>query len=518
MKSKKRVWKIIGYTLLFAGIAVLDWMRASQLGVYWATANNLYAVVMAAVTIPLYAYDRKKYLKIAMIWVLCCAVCGAVIGPCIVSGGEGVFASQVLTATLAVCLLGLTWVRVWTHRKEVWNRLKRHRLILAAFFVMSILMVISRYYEIWQIWYAVMFLAFYGAPISEEEHDLIWNSLINGLILGFFGLQIWAYGFRPYDVVRYMGPYGNCNMTALFYLVTYMCVLYRIHVLSVKAKTKWSQARRVLLYVLAGGLVSFMLFTMCRTALIIAVLLTGVYGVYSVIIILGKKASRLILQWGCLLLCTVLTFPCVYGTIRYLPCILSHPVWFDGEYSTEKVHSFDSWDSEKYISPDEVWEELYSRYNYGGILDKLGLKVEAAELTGTQVDYLAREDSENSVSIRKVIYRAYLERLNLWGHELREGYMSIGSGVTIYTAQNVFIQMAFCFGIPAGILFVGIIVWFLCKAVRLAASKKRTANLLPLMVWIVFVGFGLTESVWYLGQSILFLMYMTPKLFLEENN
>jgi len=47
----------------------------------------------------------------------------------------------------------------------------------------------------------------------------LWDGLANGIILGFFLIQIFAYGFRPYDEVRYKGAYSNCNVNSLMYLM-----------------------------------------------------------------------------------------------------------------------------------------------------------------------------------------------------------------------------------------------------------------------------------------------------------
>ena len=45
------------------------------------------------------------------------------------------------------------------------------------------------------------------------------DGMVDGTIISFFMLQIFAYGFRPYDVVRYIGAFSNSNITALHYLL-----------------------------------------------------------------------------------------------------------------------------------------------------------------------------------------------------------------------------------------------------------------------------------------------------------
>lgn len=88
-------------------------------------------------------------------------------------------------------------------------------------------------------------------------------------------------------------------------------------------------------------------------------------------IIMCSSFRHWLLQGILLSICIVLLFPVVYGCVRYLPTVLHHPVWFEGEYHEDySVHSYDPWNSDRYISFEEALEN-----NVGRILQILGIEL-----------------------------------------------------------------------------------------------------------------------------------------------
>ena len=511
-------------------------------------AANALGVLMGILTLRCYPYDKEKYKKPDLIWLILWLV-GSIIGSFVWIALKGPINEwQYIMAVIDVGILGFTIIRVLF--TQFWKNIcwKKEGVWAALFGVMSLWMVLSRYYEIWQIWFFGMFMCFYLTGMEEGEENLMWDSLSNGFILAFFLIQIWAYGFRPYDEVRYLGPYSNTNMTALFYLVTYMMVLYRIHVLHWKEKErkvspkKWvNRLWKAFYYVLAGGLVSFIFFTICRTALLVLIGLTFLFGIISNLWMLREKAYRLLLRWVALVLCAVITFPCVYGTIRYLPCVLHRPVWFGAEYHPDKVHSFDPWNSWRYISLEEFFETAVGRINFGAIIEDKSVTVEASpkpveesvvasavselEALATEIEttplptddgLLRGEDAQNSGKIRLEIWKKYLSNLNMSGHTVSEGHYQITEDFHAWHAQNIFVQMLYNYGIPAGVLFVILMIWYGVKSIGILVKAKEPTALLPGMVFVVFMGFGMLECVWYFGQAILILMYLVAKRLLRK--
>lgn len=534
MEQKKR--KRILYSICFIGLILIDWVRGSQVGVRWMTAINLTGAFVSVVAMSRFSWKkepRKHYLCWLGIWLM-----GSLVGFGIWRTNPGeIFLSQYLAGAFSVGTLGIAAIRIWRENRNTKDKKLGNHLLLACWVVMSVLMSASRMGELWPAWYLVVFLLFYMTDFSEKERRNLWDGLADALIISFFILQVFAYGFRPYDELRYKGAYGNCNMNALFYMVTYLALLYRIHSL------KWQELREGVtvtrkrklakgsLWVLAAGIWGFLFLTMTRTALLAIVAITIIYGVLEFRVIWGEKFSKILVRGAVFLLGIVLTFPMVYLTVRYLPTILHHPVWFDGEYTPEKIHSYEPWNSEKYVSPEELFEGLLNRLDAGkeeGISQSLAPAQEfpllaAAEVTAEMLQQpeeylLTGEAAKSSMRIRLEIFKLYLKNMNLTGHELEEGYFQITEDYHAWHAQNVFLQVGFYYGIIAGILFVVLMAGLGIQSLRLVMKKRSCEDLLPILVWLLFVGYGMLECVWYPGQTILLLIYLVPKILIDGRN
>jgi len=574
--------KQIVYTICFFALVLIDWVRGSQDGDRWALVNNCTGFVMIVLMLILIKSAENKstsknttkkiqrvpYFIWLAIWVI-----GASMGYIIWNHNPGrVYHYQYISGALNIGCLGIVGIRIWQSREELrlyklwkngaWEELNRKGKLRAGILAISWLLMVffmtfSPFRSLWQVWFLVMFGMFYLIPIGREEGKKLWNGMTDGIIWGFFAIQIFAYGFRPYDEVRYKGAFSNCNMNALFYLVTYIMVLYRLYVLNSKERLEAEQKKiigrliKAFYYILAGGLITFIFFTISRTALLAAFVITFLYGIMTITIAYKEKVSRLLLQWFLIGICALLTFPCVYVTIRYLPGILHHPIWFSGEYSVSKVHSYDPINSDKYVSLEEFLETAVGRLDYKILSGRIGGKmklvvqaavpevsvpdeaylvhngsvedIEAEKLNGNEgsegkVEYILNgEDTSNSSKVRKEIYLLYFKNLNFKGHILTDGYYQITPGYHAWHAQNVFLQIAYYYGIPSGILFFFLILatgWLGVKG--FLRDPSRYENLIPVLVWLVFVLIGLLECVWNPGQLILTLFFLAQKIMIDD--
>jgi len=550
---EKKAGRVFLYTICFACIMLIDFTRGSLAWKYWAPFVNMTGIVMSVIMLSHFSLKRvplKKYLVWFLIWLPVSGI-GYILWQ---RDSYSIFVSQYVTGIIVMGCLGVVAVHLWQERKSLQNGSLGNPFLVALWVVLSVLMLFSRLSEFWPMWYLVMFGMFYLIPFTKAEKDALWDGAANGVILGFFLLQIFAYGFRPYDAVRYSGAYSNCNINAMMYLAAFIMTLYKLHCLyweKGEGKTKRQTRKRRLLtlfyVVLAGGLFSFILFTMARTALLVAVAILVVFGILEAWILRKMKWWKLVLRAGALCLCVVLTFPVVYVTIRYLPTILTHPVWFGSEYNEAKVHSFDPYDSTKYISWEEAMQTMLGRFyltSGEGLEEDNSISKEEttillasnnsgaerqilASLTATATDgeqslteeadaLLSKEDSINSVKVRLAIYEKYWKHLNLTGHTQQEGYFQITENYHAWHAQNVFLQVAFYHGIPAGICLVLLILGLGIKALKLGFKGRRREDILPLFIILFFVGYGMFETVWYLGQSVLFFMYLVPKILIDS--
>ncbi len=516
------------YTLCFTALNALDFVRNTRNGDISSVAVNATGLVLLFIIASQYPV-RELRNAANYIWSgLCLTVAVGGTAAALTSGRDSILHMYVWAFVLAV--VNVWWiviygkylaVRFWRERKQSGSLSVRPGLCGWIWIVMTALMTFSRSGRVWPIWFLAMFGMFYVTKYSREERDMLMDGMVDGTILSFFMLQIFAYGFRPYDTVRYIGAFSNSNITALHYLVVYAMVLFKLHLLHLRgAKKGW----KLFYFTGACGLLGFMFLTMGRTAWVTAFLLTVLYGVFVVRRIWQKKWSAVLGRFLALGLSAILLFPVVFATVRWLPTILHHPVWFLDEYSVNKVHSFDPPDSWKYVELDEFMETVLGRiwrtFQASGARDPFLLVAHAQEETEDVIELVGPEGMDPALNIRFSIYRMYLKNLNLSGHSPQEGHYQLkDADYMIWHAHNVWLQVAFDFGIPTGILFLVMTAALLRK--HYLGMKNHGGNgyaIIPFFLCMLFFCYGIMEMVWNVGQVVLALFFVVqhPQIYGEK--
>lgn len=167
---------------------------------------------------------------------------------------------------------------------------------------------------------------------------------------------------------------------------------------------------RVYYWLGAGVVYSFIFMTIGRTVWLVSFILGLLFlGFYQ-----GVKQKKHYIRNGLLLvLCACMMFPVVFAMTRYFPPLFYHPMWFWGEWSEVRVHSWDAWNSEKYMKIDIVIDivilaalgrmsEIIGRLSI--VQSSLVLRVHVAE---QNFQILMDEQSWNQMLIRKTIYTQY---------------------------------------------------------------------------------------------------------------
>lgn len=216
----------------------------------------------------------------------------------------------------------------------------------------------------WPEAYLISFGCFYLTEYSEEERKLLIDGMLDGILLSFFLMQGWCFAFRPYDIVRYSGIYENCNHNVVFYLIVLAAVYTRLLYAYTGQRSGKNTLIRLWYWLLAGALLGFIVLTIGRTGYLVAVVL-----VFTATLMIGRVVTKqrraflgsVLKSGGIIVLCFCLMFPAVFGAVRYLPPFFHHPVWFWGEWSEDRVHSWDPWDSEKFVDADELMEMVLKR-------------------------------------------------------------------------------------------------------------------------------------------------------------
>lgn len=519
---KKYIWnKQFLYTLCFIAFMLIDWTRGSQVGSTWAWTVNITGVVMAVILFS--AYHPKELAKpVCMIYSVVCILALPISYNWWNLHQAAIYRDKLLTAVLNVWLLGIFVIKmllevfVYKTRKLQFHKIE----ILAA--AMLLWMLLSKNEDVWPIWYLVMFGLFYHTEYKEDIEALK-QGMLNGIIWAFFLLQGAAFVFRPFDapIRRYSGIYANCNINAMFYGIVWIAFMVKLYDIRKKHEKKWKE---IFCFLFVGVLTAFSVLTISKTAWISMFVVGFIYVIFADFHFLedkaGKVLEKLALYLGVVLIC----IPVVYGAARYLPPIFHHPVWYEGEYSEKKVHSWDPWDSEKYVSWEEFSEGVtarivpFVRVIFGkyqsGIMVVQAADTAVADGKNDERDSQAFQDFASARG-RIICWEYYLKNGTFIGHSSSEGHDELG--FYIWHAQNMFVQFWYYYGIPSAVLFLVVLVTLIFISIKKVIYKDDGA-LLCLLYLVFFAIFGLFEATWYPGQMILLLAFLVPKFLLPANN
>lgn len=527
------------YTICFAAFCVIDQIKGSAAGATQMTAVNCMGFLMAVIILS--GYSLRDFRKLPYyLWTALFLVGGTM---AYLWGRQNyLYHGKWITAIFNVGIYGYILIRLFYKYRVEKQKLLVNKPFFGVWCVMLLCMFCSRNEAVWPFWFLVMFGSFYLTDYRKEVREALFDSMINGLLLGFVLIQGAAFVFRPYDTLRYPGMYANPNINVLFYTLTYaawLCKWYRQ-----RCKNKHIFLRGVTAF-FASAMWGFAFLTLGRTGLLTMGGLTAVFLIYCAITFRTKRLLRFIETGVLIVAVAAASFPLVFCCVRYLPPVFHHPIWFSDEYSEEKVHSWDPFDSEKYIDFDEYASEVFGRVlwfvDFSGKevrnLLRPTLIVSAAEmmeyptdanreaddgqmtdsLDGTGIDeqhpvLTDPEERANPVTVRTTIYKYYLQHLNFWGHETEENGFWLKDSYYVPHAHNLLLQFSFDFGILPGILFGGIGIWAAAVAFRKTREEKGQAQNPELLSLLLFAAvlfcFGMLEISWRIGQNSLTMYFV----------
>lgn len=558
--NKKRII----YSLCFFMFCLIDQRTKTGSGLdgWIETFRNSAGIVMAVLILSHYHLNDFIKQKIPyLVWSLICVIGGVAF----IGWGQSFlyFVNGRISLVLSVFFMGLAGIRTFiavVYEKKL-PRLNRTFGVL--WLVMMALMVISRSAYLWPLAYLVMFGCFYLTDYSKEEQEDLTQGMLNGIILAFFMLQGWCFAFRPYDVVRYVGVYSNCNMNALFYLTVLSAALAKLLYTYRRDGNRWW---KVFYFLGTGVVLGFLFMTISRTGWFVAVLmvLAALVGLWRMGV--GKNIFVSVVRNGLIVvLCFALMFPVVFGAVRYLPPMFHHPVWFFGEWNEDKVHSWDKWDSEKFINIDklmksatgrvaDVFESLLGGAENGAENESSAETVESTphlEVEGVNMAELSSDDTaqaevpsdndsetatggteptplqqqlydeayeagfaldvtdrNNPIKVRTAIYRFYAHLLNLTGHPESEQGFQIFPTRRIGHAHNIYLQYGVDFGIPVLVLFVVLMGWSVAGLWKRLFAGRTDAFAGDVLILMVPATFGLLEYCWGSGSAAVILLFV----------
>ena len=534
--------KRILYALCFLVFCIIDQRIKTVSGLEgWSESfRDLTGVVMAVLIISHYRPEEFIRHKIPyIVWSLVCVTAGIAF---VIKGQPLVyFMNERVVLMLAAFLFGIILIHIFMYLVVEKRSPGLNKPFALAWLAMMALMAVSRSEYLWPIAYLVMFGCFYLTDYTAYEREELFQGMLDGIILGFFLMQGWCFVFRPYDAVRYRGVYNNCNMNALFYLVVLAAVLTKLIYVYGKECGKWI---RLYYWLGTGAVLGFLFMTISRTGWLtaVALVLAALFFLWKTMHgnnVHGNKVpgknkfvsgilGSFLKNGFIVILCFLITIPLVFCAVRYLPPVFHHPVWFYGEWHENKVHSWDKWDSDKFVNPDRLIRTANERVaKILGIINSdnkgtVGIETEIDErlLSVTPLQQQLYDemweagfamdpaDRQNALLLRKTIYRYYISMLNLTGHPESEQGFQILPDHRIGHAHNIYIQYGVDFGIVVMLLFIALTVWTVVCMIRKFVRTKSVVYAGCLLIVMVPAVFGMLEYSWGAGSLTITMLFV----------
>ena len=289
----------------------------------------------------------------------------------------------------------------------------------------------------------------------------------------------------------------------------------------------------------------------------------------------GEKGQLSFGAWfgaGCRTLCAMVlivlvTFPAAYTGQRLISTAYAHPDIFEdvetyddwivrnttwnctrfmnfeiflrdfgdrilgGEIGSKLYYGLD-WNIQQGYRTSELYEEseTFLAYEEAGMLASseespaagLLLTQETESAAATAEDAVETEDISNG---RLALYQAYLEGLNLTGHDVMGA--ELPSGELAVHAHNVILQVAWDCGITTGAVFAAVLLLLLAASFRFAKTgrtgKRRQRDPYAMLPFLLTAGFsiiGMVEWIFHFSNpfTIVLLFSMAPLLFPETDS
>ena len=558
--------KKLSYILCFSFLCLIDQRIKTGSGLdgcIESFRDMTYIVIAILILFHYHLRDYRKYWFLYVEWTIFSIVGGSLF----IWKGESVamFPNDRIVLAVNLFLWGIvliqTVVGILLEKRRV-NFI--HKYFACVLLLMMTGMCILRKDIYWPEAYLMAFGTFYLTDYSEEERRILFEGMLDGIIMGFFLMQGWCFVFRPYDIIRYPGVYSNGNHNVVFYLIvlgavfTKLLYTYRNQECNRKAagekKERWRENKEIFLRValriwywfLAGALLDFIILTIGRTGYLVAVILCLVAALMRWRVI-GHKwyllSFSMLKSGAMIILCLCLMFPVVFEAVRYLPPVFHHPVWFWGEWNEDRVQSWQPWDSENYVEFEDLLQMIENRVSQimditeiscvaeGELLATADASVVAKELPqkpahvtdlqwkryqemlaeGYAIDLqeLKTVGEKRDILVRYSIYRYYIHHLNWTGHSADEQGFQLLPTHWYGHAHNIYLQWGTDFGIPIMVLFIILILWTIFHLVRRFHVTRDPQFAGYLLFFLVPCLFGMLEFCWGTGSLPIALMFFT---------
>ena len=473
-------------------IRLEDVLPGYKMADIWLIVENSIGLIMMLVVLS--GYEIKKFItKINLVWTGLC-VAAMIVLPYIRTGKYGTILIQEEIAIINIWWIVLVAKQICVKAiREKKNPIKFNWLTCLWIAITLCMFLSVAPTNIWPIFYLGMFGCFYLTKYKKGDIKRLFEAMLDGSILAFVLLQTVACLLRPYDIVRYPMLYSDCNRAAAYYLIIYVMILAKLHLTYIRNAKR---SVKIGCVVGQGCTLVLMFMTGCRTVWVTAIVVTVLYGIFVVKILWKQKWSNVIHRGIVLVITIVIMFYPTYWIIRWTPTIVPARLWYSTEFDRlpREVLVGESKYSEKYVDLGELLRLQLGRFSRMLPFDEENKTVASVV------------EKDSSVNERFSIYRMYYEELTWYGNNpsAQKNYEMR------YHAHNLYLQIAYFYGIPAGILLIVIAIGLLgYHGYKVLKYKDDCYVIIPFMVCVIFFCSGLMNVVWVTGQFMLFLLFFT---------
>lgn len=325
----------------------------------------------------------------------------------------------------------------------------------------------------------ILALVFTGVFFVWQNHsrkDLLWKAFKDAVKISFLLMAVISFLFRPYfDGGRYAGIFTNPNTFGL-----YLYVIFAVYMsdLDWNVETGKNLKKSLPTYLQLALVLFYLSVSQARTAMLAIV---AVFILWIVLrIYMGKMQKRymnFVRGLIFLVLITAICYPLFYAGVRYIPKIVGHPIMFEEDVlylsNGEKIEDI----GDKVLAESDAIESVE-------VTDR---NIEDNSIWGRIVKSLDSNATLNKISSGRItIYKAYLKKLNIKGHN--RVTLKI-NGKKVSHAHNNWLQFAYTYGVISMLFYTVITVLSLIRSIRFYMTNRRRNATYAFLIPGICVGF-----------------------------
>lgn len=509
------------FALLF--YALCQYVNADR--EYYHYVNTRWMLIFLGIAVLMIYTEKELCNYMCGIWIAISLI-GSVVYCYGIEGENEIYLAKLAAAVTVVW--GLVVINTLRQvKKDFWKTINWP--FFAVWFVFVVFMWLNRFDKVWVFVAVLPFITVFFMNLSAAGKSRLLKNFTNGILLNFGLVMLFCLIHRPYHYwmrYRYNGIFHTVACTGMYLVVVSGAIIGKLY-------GKWTEGKKLLqsgkleLFLLAA-VVSNILLSMSRTAI-----LTLVVNLLLVVVLAAvsyrKAMKRMILELCLLGGAIVISFPLMYSIIRVVPAVVNDPVRYEIEPQDRNymIYEGDKVSSDKYMTIRRYFTLFFFRFqtdesearnsigitNDTSLLAYIGKDSLPVRMPAGQGDDIVLEKEDDISNGRFDIYLDYLSRLTIEGHEK----MMI-EGEDYAHAHNSYIQVAYDFGLVAGIAFLILCAFTLWRSIVLAYryGKNYSIYFVPFSLIVVFGFISLTEWAFHPCIPVGFAFLFMQMLLMQE--